>query len=93
VGYVLPGSLWVSRSFWDVQATGQPTSCGGGTGLTTNEMCKADTFLQAGWDFADETENGTADIWWILEGQDYPRLSWERAPLDEGPATAEPNTP
>jgi hypothetical protein len=27
-----------------------------------------------------ETENGTDDIWWILEGQDYPRLWWE---LDE----------
>ena len=21
-------------------------------------------------------ENGTEDIWWILEGQDYPRLWW-----------------
>ena len=25
----------------------------------------------------DETENGTEDIWWIVEGQDYPRLWWE----------------
>jgi hypothetical protein len=24
-----------------------------------------------------ETANGTDDIWWILEGQDYPRLWWE----------------
>jgi hypothetical protein len=24
-----------------------------------------------------ETANGTEDIWWILEGQDYPRLWWE----------------
>jgi hypothetical protein len=22
----------------------------------------------------DEAANGTEDIWWILEGQDYPRL-------------------
>ena len=29
------------------------------------------------WDFIDETANGTDDIWWILEGQDYPRLWWE----------------
>lgn len=21
--------------------------------------------------------NGTDDIWWILEGKDYPRLWWE----------------
>jgi len=34
-------------------------------------------FLDASWDFVDETENGTEDIWWILEGQDYPRLWWE----------------
>jgi hypothetical protein len=24
-----------------------------------------------------ETANGTEDIWWIDEGQDYPRLWWE----------------
>ncbi len=24
-----------------------------------------------------QTVNGTDDIWWILEGQDYPRLWWE----------------
>jgi hypothetical protein len=30
-----------------------------------------------GWDFVGETVNGTEDIWWILEGKDYPRLWWE----------------
>jgi hypothetical protein len=25
----------------------------------------------------DETENGTEDIWWIDEGNDYPRLWWQ----------------
>jgi hypothetical protein len=34
-------------------------------------------FLTAGWDFVGETANGTEDLWWILEGKDYPRLSWE----------------
>jgi hypothetical protein len=24
-----------------------------------------------------ETANETDDIWWILEGQDYPRLWWQ----------------
>jgi hypothetical protein len=37
----------------------------------------ASAFLDAGWDFVGETENGTEDIWWILEGKDYPRLWWE----------------
>ena len=40
-------------------------------------MLTAATFLEAGWDFVGETENGTDDIWWIDEGQDYPRLWWE----------------
>ena len=30
-----------------------------------------------GWDFVDETANGTEDIWWIDEGNGYPRLWWE----------------
>jgi hypothetical protein len=62
---------------WDTQASGQATSRKG-TGRTTSEMKMAATFLEMGWDFAGEMDNGTADIWWILEGQDYPRLSWER---------------
>jgi len=45
--------------------------------LTTAEMQTAATFLEAGWDFVDETANGTEDIWWIDEGNDYPRLWWE----------------
>jgi hypothetical protein len=62
--------------FWDTESSYQPESYGG-TGLTTAEMQTAATFLDAGWDFIDETENGTEDIWWILDGQDYPRLWWE----------------
>ena len=66
----------VAECFWDTQTSSQIES-GGGTGLTTAEMQTASTFLDAGWDFIDETENGTDDIWWILEGQNYPRLWWE----------------
>jgi len=40
-------------------------------------MQTAKTFLDAGWDFVGETKNGTEDLWWILEGEDYPRLWWE----------------
>jgi hypothetical protein len=67
-------------SFWDIQSSGQTRSAAGGTGLTTSEMQMAGTFLSAGWDFIDETENGTDDIWWIDEGRDYPRLWWEAIP-------------
>jgi hypothetical protein len=66
----------VTSSFWDTQTSGQTTSVGG-TGKTTAEMQTPSTFLEAGWDFVDETGNGTEDTWWINEGKDYPRLSWD----------------
>ena len=72
-----PSQSDVRSSFWDIQTSDQNTS-EGGTGLTTAEMQTASIFLEAGWDFVDETANGTEDIWWILEGKDYPRLWWEK---------------
>ena len=66
----------VYNSFWDVETSGQSFSAGG-TGKTTADMQNTSTFLEAGWDFVDETANGTEDIWWIDEGQDYPKLWWE----------------
>ena len=68
----------ITSSFWDTETSGQTISAGG-TGKTTAEMQTASTFLDAGWDFVDETANGTEDIWWILEGRDYSRLWWEAA--------------
>ena len=75
----LVGTEYKSSSitnFWDIETSGQTTSANG-SGKTTAEMQMASTFLEAGWDFVDETENGTEDIWWINEGQDYPKLWWE----------------
>jgi hypothetical protein len=40
-------------------------------------MQDIDTFQDEGWDFVGETGNGTEDIWWIDNGQDYPHLWWE----------------
>jgi hypothetical protein len=68
----------ITSSFWDVETSGKSNS-DGGIGKTTTEMQMAGTFLEAGWDFMEETENGTEDIWWILEGRDYPRLWWEES--------------
>ena len=68
----------VENSFWDKESSDRTFSFWtAGTGKTTDEMQTANTFLEAGWDFVDETVNGTEDIWWILEGRDYPRLWWE----------------
>jgi len=76
----------VSNSFWDIETSGQTWS-DGGTGLPTDEMQIQVTFTDAEWDFVGETANGTDDIWWILEGLDYPRLRWENhIPIaDTGP--------
>ena len=70
------GDWQAVQCFWDMQTSGQAGSVGG-TGKTTSQMQMAGTFLQAGWDLAGETANGTEDIWWIDEGSDYPRLAWE----------------
>ncbi len=78
VGEKDPSYGIVIDCFWDIQTSGRATSAGG-TGKTTAKMQTAGTFLDAGWDFVDETANGTEDIWWILKGQDYPRLWWETA--------------
>ena len=64
---------YMNYCFWDTQTSGRDKSAFG-RGLTTTQMQMANTFLDAGWDFVGETENGMEDIWWILEGQDYPRL-------------------
>ena len=75
-GFVEDNQATVLQCFWDVEASGLVES-DGGMGLTTAEMQMASTFLEAGWDFVGEEANGTKEIWWIDEGQDYPRLRWE----------------
>jgi thioredoxin len=92
-GGLIGGPLYVvvTASFWDVETSGQ---IGGGheyegEGLSTAEMQSASTFVEAGWDFVGETENGTEDIWKIVEGQTYPLLSWQKY----GGGTGEPNDP
>jgi hypothetical protein len=76
VGGLVGSESDADNSFWDIETSGQPESAGG-TGLATAAMQDITTYLNAGWDFIDVTENGTEDIWWIDEGKDYPRFSWE----------------
>ena len=65
----------ISACFWDIQTSHRVTS-DGGKGLTTAQMKMVNTFLNAGWDFIDETVNGAEDIWW-MPGSDYPMLWWQ----------------
>ena len=55
----------VTRSFWDTETSGQTTSAGG-TGKTTEQMQKMNTFLSTGWDFW--------NIWTICEEMNSPVL-------------------
>ena len=65
----------VLASFWDTETSKQVESYGG-TGLPTSEMQDINTYLGVGWDFVDETANGTDDIW-TMPDANYPRLTWE----------------
>jgi hypothetical protein len=86
-GFVGRNSGGITASFWNTETSGNGNACGGQTvnawgcdtqsGKTTAEMQTAATFLDAGWDFFYETTNGTDDLWWLLEGHDYPRLFWQ----------------
>ncbi len=79
VAYSLPDTI--NNCFWDEETSGiqenKILTVEEGIGLTTTQMYNSNTFMDAGWDFMDEIQNGTEDIWWINEGQDYPRLLWE----------------
>ena len=68
----------VSNCFWDTETSGQSSSAGG-SGRTTIQMQTMSTFTDAGWDFIEETTNGTNDYWGI-NGADnglYPFLGWQ----------------
>jgi beta-lactam-binding protein with PASTA domain len=65
------------NSFWDYEISGQFWSAGG-QWKTTAEMKTLATFTNAGWDFANETTNGTNDFWRMCtDGINYPQLGWQ----------------
>jgi len=65
----------VANCFWDID-TGGPDN-GIGTPKTTVQMQTDDTFINAGWDFVDETDNGTEDYWRKPYQIGYPILHWQ----------------
>jgi len=67
----------ITNCFWDIN-TSEQTVSDGGTGKTTSEMKTLSTFTNAGWDFKDETVNGTDDHW-DMDGttnDGYAFLNW-----------------
>jgi hypothetical protein len=79
IGSGEPSSADVSDSFWEIDSSGVQTSSGG-TGVNRDQMQDIDTFLEAGWDFVEETANGIKDVWFI--GDDgYPDLTLTFQPV------------
>ncbi len=72
LGYKAGGEI--RDCFWNLETTGLLES-DGGTGRTTAQMQRINTFLAAGWDFT--------NTWRICEGKDYPRLQWEKIDCDQ----------
>ena len=84
-GYQYGNDANISNCFWDTQTSGMtigynlysdsPGTITNVLGKTTSEMQNINTFLDASWDFVDETTNGTSEIWLMPELGGYPILS------------------
>lgn len=73
-GLVGQNSGSISRSFWDLDTTGQPAPLGGATGLPSTQMMQMTTFQGGGWNFV--------DAWRIREEDSYPFFQWS-SPLNQ----------
>lgn len=71
----LSNTSYVNNSFWDTSTSNQAIS-DGGTGKTTLEMQTLATYLNAGWDFTDEVNNGLNETW-TFYNYSYPELTWQ----------------
>jgi hypothetical protein len=99
VGTVSWGVADITSCFWDVDLAGTLDGMANVTpdpngvcGLSTLAMRTAAPFLAAGWSLSTKSENRGESIWWILEGESYPRLSWEprdHASLQNPPSEGE----
>ena len=69
-----------SGCFWDTETTGinnpeaDIENTDGITGISSEDMKNISNFINTGWDFVNETNNGTEDIWRM---EDYPVLNWQ----------------
>ncbi|MDG5813885.1 GLUG motif-containing protein [Chitinispirillales bacterium ANBcel5] len=81
----------VENSFWDTETSELDTSAAG-EGKTSEQMKIASTFLDAGWDFMGETDNGNDEIWGIntIDNCEYPFLKWQGYKLEQTITFIEP---
>jgi len=80
-GFCRTGNGTITQCFWNIETTNATTSAGG-IGKTTAQMKNLCTYIdgvEASWDFAGETANGSYD-WWGLNASEngaYPYLAWQ----------------
>ena len=72
------GGGTATNCFWDITTSGM-TDSWGGTGLSTDDMKDMVNFLNAGWDFVDESLNGNEEYWSFNSAVNdgYPFLNWQ----------------
>lgn len=82
IGLVASSGSRFSGSFWSVTGSGLTYAIGwtggdanGISGLTAAQATEQVHYLDAGWDFVGESENGTEDIWFMEDGG-TPQLVW-----------------
>ncbi|MFO7447070.1 MAG: hypothetical protein R6W90_11925, partial [Ignavibacteriaceae bacterium] len=70
----------VNNCFWN-KTVNPDLDNGFGTGKTTYELKTHSTYVNAGWDFLNETSNGSENYWGInetgAEHEGYPFLQWQ----------------
>ncbi len=78
LGYLTAGT--VSNSYWDAQSTGMSTSYGSASSFGKSTVAMKTQTTYAGWDFAGESSNGTADYWFMSTSYNdaYPYLVWQQ---------------
>lgn len=85
-GIASANSALISSTFWDTDVSGKNSSIGG-LGKTTQELTDIsyidNIYVNVGWDFIWESQNGTQGIWNYRNGYNnsYPFLSWEYVDL------------
>jgi len=76
------------KCFWDSSVNAAVNDIGDASdpnviGLSTTQLQNESTFVESGWDFIAESENGTQDIWRLCNPTiEYPRLNWVFAESD-----------
>ncbi len=89
IGCFVSGTI--SNCFWDTETTRMADAAGFTAGTITNvfgktsaDMKTQSTYTAYGWDFLNETTNGTSDLWRMcVDGVQYPKLTWQHVEIGD----------